>query len=101
MCARRGMFMLEAVFLTTCQTVFSEMPHSHGLPALQTQRNNGQLSIPAAVNHQSIASFTQFGTGTVGGGLRLWMLYSCPLQVLQRSEERRVGKECRSRRSAY
>ena len=36
--ARRGMFMLAAVFLTTCQTVFSEMPCPHGLPARQTHR---------------------------------------------------------------
>jgi hypothetical protein len=27
--ARREMFMLAAVFLTTCQTVFSEMPYPH------------------------------------------------------------------------
>ena len=32
------MFMLAAVFLTTCQTVFSEMPWPQGLPARQTQR---------------------------------------------------------------
>jgi hypothetical protein len=30
------MFMLAAVFLTMCQTVFSEMPSPHGLPARQS-----------------------------------------------------------------
>ncbi len=42
------MFMLAAVFLTTCQIVFSEMPCPHGLPARQTHRKSGPLSIPAA-----------------------------------------------------
>jgi hypothetical protein len=59
------MFMLAAVFLTTCQTVFSEMPSPHGLPARQTHQKRGPLSMPAAVSHTSSASFTQFGTGTV------------------------------------
>jgi hypothetical protein len=43
------MFMLAAVFLTTCQTVFSEMPCPQSLPARQTHRNSGPLSIPAVV----------------------------------------------------
>jgi len=29
------MFMLAAAFLTTCQTIFSEMPCPQGLPARQ------------------------------------------------------------------
>jgi len=63
--ARCGMFMLAAVFLTTCQTVFSEMPSPHDLPTRQTHRKRGPLSMPAAVSHTSIVSFTQAGTGTV------------------------------------
>ena len=59
------MFMLAAVFSTTCQIVFSEMQLPHGLPGRQTHRNRGPLSIPAAVNHASSVSFTQFGTGMV------------------------------------
>ena len=58
------MFMLAAVFLTTCQTVFSEMLCPQSLPARQTHRNSGPLTIPAAANHASSVSFTQFGTGT-------------------------------------
>jgi hypothetical protein len=57
--------MLAAVFLTTCQTVFSEIQRPHGLPTRQTHRNGGPLSIPAEVNHESSVSFTQFETGTV------------------------------------
>src|ERR1700722_5862312 len=60
-----GIFILAAVFLTTCQTVFSEMPCPQSLPARQTHRNSGPLSIPAAINQESRVSFTQFGTGTV------------------------------------
>jgi hypothetical protein len=41
------------------------MPCPQSLPARQTHRNNGPLSIPAAVNQISSASFTQFGTETV------------------------------------
>ncbi len=63
--ARWGIFMDAAVFLTTCQTVFSEIPSPHGLPARQTHRKRGPLSIPAAASHTSRVSFTQFGTGTV------------------------------------
>jgi hypothetical protein len=51
------MFMLAAVFSTTCQIVFSEMQRPHGLPGRQTHRNSGPLSIPAAVNHASSVSF--------------------------------------------
>lgn len=82
--ARRGMFMLAAVFLTTCQIVFSEMPCPHGLPARQTHRNSGPLSIPAAVNHASSVSFTQFGTGTVRMCLPLPMRST----IAQRSSRR-------------
>ncbi len=57
--------MVVAVFLTTCQTVFSEMPSPQILLARQTHRKRGPLSIPAAVNHTSRVSFTQLGTGTV------------------------------------
>jgi hypothetical protein len=57
--------MLVAVFLTTCQTVFSEIPCPQSLPARQTHRNSGPLSISAAANHASSVSFTQLGTGTV------------------------------------
>jgi hypothetical protein len=63
--ANRGMFRLMAVFLTTCHTVFSEMPWPQSLPARQTHRNNGPLLMPVAANHASRVSFTQFGTGTV------------------------------------
>ena len=76
--------MLAAVFLTTCQTVFSEMPCPHGLPARQTHRNSGPLSIPAAVNHASSVSFTQFGTGTVRMCLPLPMRST----IAQRSSRR-------------
>jgi hypothetical protein len=84
------MFMLAAVFLTTCQTVFSEMLSPQSLPVRQTHRNNGPLSIPAAVNHASSVSFTQFGTGTVRMCLPLAdQIYTGPallaaLQALQR-----------------
>jgi hypothetical protein len=78
------MFMLAAVFLTTCQTVFSEIPCPHGLPARQTQRNSGPLSIPAAVNQASSVSFTQFGTGTVRMCLPLPMRST----IAQRSSRR-------------
>jgi hypothetical protein len=54
-----------AAFLTTCHTVFSEMPWPQSLPARQTHRNNGPLLMPAAPNHASSVSFTQLGTGTV------------------------------------
>jgi hypothetical protein len=57
--------MLAAAFLTTWLTVFSEMPCPQILPARQTHRNSGPPSITAAVNHASLASFTQLGTGTV------------------------------------
>ena len=57
--------MLAAVFFTTCQTVFSEVPSPHGLPARQTHRKRGPLSMPASINHRSRVSFTQLGTGTV------------------------------------
>ena len=30
-----------------------------------------------------------------------WDLFACPVNVIVRSEERRVGKECRSRWSPY
>ena len=63
--ASRGMFIVAAVFLTTCQTVLSEMPCPQSLPARQTHRNSGPLSMSAAVNQTSSVSFTQFGTGTV------------------------------------
>ena len=55
------MFMLAAVFLTTCQTAFSEMQWPHGLPARQTHRNSGALSIPAEVNHASSVSLPNSG----------------------------------------
>jgi hypothetical protein len=82
--ASRGIFMLAAVFLTTCQIVFSEMPCPHGLPARQTHRNSGPLSIPAAVNHASSVSCTQFGTGTVRMCLPLPMRST----IVQRSSRR-------------
>ena len=44
------MFILAAVFLTTLPDRFSEMPFPQSLPARQTHRNNGPLSMPAAVN---------------------------------------------------
>jgi len=50
--------MLAAVFFTTCQTVFSEMPRPQSLSARQTHRNNGPFSIPAA-GHASSVSFRQ------------------------------------------
>ena len=58
------MFMVAADFLTTCQTVFSEMPFPQGLTARQTHRKRGPLSTPAAASHTSRVSFTQIGTGT-------------------------------------
>jgi hypothetical protein len=61
----RGMFMFAAAFLTTCQTIFSEIPSPQIFPARQTHRNNGPFSIPAAASHASSFSFTQLGTGTV------------------------------------
>jgi hypothetical protein len=48
--------MLAAAFLTTCQTVFSEIPCSLSSPARQTHRNSGPFSIPATVNHASRVS---------------------------------------------
>ena len=78
------MFMPAAVFLTTCQTDFSEMPSPHGFLARQTHRKSGPLSRPAAVNHTSRVSFTQFGTGTVR------MCLSLPIRstTAQRSSRR-------------
>jgi hypothetical protein len=38
--------MLAAVFLTTCQTVFSEMPCPHSLSARQTHRNSLSFGHP-------------------------------------------------------
>jgi len=38
--ARRGMSMLAAVFVTTCRTVFCEMPCPHSFPARQTLRKH-------------------------------------------------------------
>ena len=78
------MFILAAVFLTTCQTVFSEMPCPQSLPARQTHRNSGPLSIPAAVNHASSVSFTQFGTGTV----RMYLPLPTRSTMAQRSSRR-------------
>jgi hypothetical protein len=63
--ANRGISRLMAAFLTTCHTVFSETPWPQSLPARQTHRNNGPLLMPAAANHASRVTFTQFGTGTV------------------------------------
>jgi hypothetical protein len=57
--------MLVAVFLTTCETVLSEMPLPQSLSARQTHRNNGPLAIPAASIQASSVSFTQVDTGTV------------------------------------
>ena len=57
--------MLAATFLTTCQTVFSEIPCPHSLSVRQTHRNNGPLLIPAADSQASSVSFTQAGTRTV------------------------------------
>src|SRR6266702_5048657 len=51
------MFILAAVFLTTCQTVFSEMPCPQSLPARQTHRNSGPLSIrPRLTTHRASLS---------------------------------------------
>ena len=82
--ARCGMYMLAAVFLTTYQTVFSEMPHPHDLPARQIQRSRGPLLISAAVNHASTVSFTQFGTGTV----RICLPLPTRSTIAQRSSRR-------------
>ena len=78
------MFIVAAVFLTTCQTVFSEMPSPHGLPALQTHRKRGPLTIPAAISHASRVSFTQFGTGTV----RMCLPLPTRSTIAQRSSRR-------------
>jgi hypothetical protein len=64
----------------------SKMPATapHGLPARQTHRNSGPLSIPAAVNHASSVSFTQFGTGTV----RMCLPLPTRSTIAQRSSRR-------------
>jgi hypothetical protein len=82
--ASRGIFRLAAVFLTTCQTVFSEIPCPQSFPARQTHRNSGPLSIPAALNHASSVSFTQFGTGTV----RMCLPLPIRSTIAQRSSRR-------------
>jgi hypothetical protein len=76
--------MLAAAFLTTCQTVFSEIPCPQSLPARQTHLNSGPLSITAAVNQASIVSFTQLGTGTV----RMCLPFPIRSTMAQRSSRR-------------
>jgi hypothetical protein len=55
--ARRGMFMLAAVSLTTCQTVFSEMLCPQSLPARQTHRNTDHLRyrLPLTTHRASLS----------------------------------------------
>jgi hypothetical protein len=85
-------------FLTTCQTVFSEMQCPHGLPARQTPRNSGPLSIPAEVNHASSVSFTQFGTGTVHMCLPLPMRSTIAQRSSRRCRLSRVSSASSRRR---
>jgi hypothetical protein len=76
--------MLVAVFLTTCQTVFSEMLLPESLSARQTHRNNGPLAIPVAVSQASSVCFTQVGTGTV----RMCLPLPTRSTIAQRSSRR-------------
>jgi hypothetical protein len=50
---------------TTHRTAFSLMRLPHTLPVLLTQRKMVPVSIPAMASHESMATFTQAGTGTV------------------------------------
>src|SRR5690606_37874983 len=59
-------------------TVFQLHPNAKGLTQISAFKRDGQPS-----------------------GMRQWFKRHLPFKILKRSEERRVGKECRSRRSPH
>ena len=58
------------------------------------------ISIAGAVGYLGVPAALEYGTQLWGAGNN-FVLTAIPLFVLLRSEERRVGKECRSRWSPY
>src|SRR5256886_12090023 len=68
--------------------------------ALRTQHDLGLLERPLAVGGQVFAHF-QHDLGSSDYRSRISWPSHCSSSVQVRSEERRVGKECRSRWSPY
>src|SRR5256886_14442486 len=78
--------------------------------AVPLRRDHGKIEVFAGyrVQHSSVLGPTKGGIRydpevSLGEctALAMWMTWKCALLRLPRSEERRVGKECRSRWSPY
>src|SRR2546430_17320725 len=90
------------------QTAFIEQPVDTpaliGSPATFLAKLNGPWTVQWLKNNQPIPGANQLSYSTVpmtaAGDTKLYSLTIVGCQTSQRSEERRVGEECRSRWSA-